>query len=94
MEITVADHPLIAHKVTLLRDVNTSSSQFRQLVEELVTLLTFEATKALAIENVDVITPRTTTTGVRLAKPTPLIIPIQKAGLGMLSRITKLLTDA
>jgi len=94
MEITVADHPLIAHKVTLLRDVNTSSSQFRQLVEELVTLLTFEATKSLAIENVQVTTPLTTTTGVRLAKPTPLIIPILRAGLGMLSGITKLLPDA
>lgn len=94
MEITVADHPLIAHKVTLLRDVTTSSSQFRQLVEELVTLLTFEATKSLAIENVEVTTPLTTTTGVRLAKPTPLIIPILRAGLGMLSGITKLLPDA
>jgi uracil phosphoribosyltransferase len=94
MEITVADHPLIAHKVTLLRDVNTSSSQFRQLVEELVTLLTFEATKSLAIENVEVTTPLTTTSGVRLAKPTPLIIPILRAGLGMLSGITKLLPDA
>ena len=94
MEITVADHPLIAHKVTLLRDVTTSSSQFRQLVEELVTLLTFEATKSLAIENVEVTTPLTTTSGVRLAKPTPLIIPILRAGLGMLSGITKLLPDA
>jgi len=94
MEITVADHPLIAHKVTLLRDLNTSSSQFRQLVEELVTLLTFEATKSLAIENVEVTTPLTTTSGVRLAKPTPLIIPILRAGLGMLSGITKLLPDA
>ena len=94
MEITVADHPLIAHKVTLLRDVTTSSSQFRQLVEELVTLLTFEATKSLAIENVEVTTPLTTTTGVKLAKPTPLIIPILRAGLGMLSGITKLLPDA
>jgi uracil phosphoribosyltransferase len=94
MEITVADHPLIAHKVTLLRDVTTSSSQFRQLVEELVTLLTFEATKSLAVENVEVTTPLATTTGVKLAKPTPLIIPILRAGLGMLSGITKLLPDA
>jgi len=94
MEITVADHPLIAHKVTLLRDVSTTSSQFRQLVEELVTLLTFEATKSLATEDVEVTTPLTTTTGVRLAKPTPLIIPILRAGLGMLSGITKLLPDA
>ena len=94
MEITVANHPLIAHKVTLLRDVNTTSSQFRQLVEELVTLLTFEATKSLATEEVEVETPLTKTTGTRLAKPTPLIIPILRAGLGMLSGITKLLPDA
>jgi len=94
MEITVANHPLIAHKVTLLRDVNTTSSQFRQLVEELVTLLTFEATKSLATEEVEVETPLTKTTGSRLAKPTPLIIPILRAGLGMLSGITKLLPDA
>ena len=94
MEITVADHPLIAHKVTLLRDVSTTSSQFRQLVEELVTLLTFEATKSLATEDVEVTTPLTRTKGVRLAKPTPLIIPILRAGLGMLSGITKLLPDA
>lgn len=94
MEITVADHPLIAHKVTLLRDVNTSSSQFRQLVEELVTLLTFEATKHLPTEEIEVETPLTTTRGVRLARPTPLIIPILRAGLGMLSGITKLLPDA
>jgi uracil phosphoribosyltransferase len=94
MEITVADHPLIAHKVTLLRDVSTTSNQFRQLVEELVTLLTFEATKSLATENIQVTTPLTKTVGVRLAKPTPLIIPILRAGLGMLSGITKLLPDA
>lgn len=94
MEITVANHPLIAHKVTLLRDINTTSSQFRQLVEELVTLLTFEATKSLATEEVEVETPLTKTTGTRLAKPTPLIIPILRAGLGMLSGITKLLPDA
>jgi uracil phosphoribosyltransferase len=94
MEITVADHPLIAHKVTLLRDVSTTSNQFRQLVEELVTLLTFEATKSLATENIEVTTPLTKTVGVKLAKPTPLIIPILRAGLGMLSGITKLLPDA
>ena len=78
----------------MLRDVNTSSSQFRQLVEELVTLLTFEATKSLEVEDVRVTTPLTETTGLRLAKPTPLIIPILRAGLGMLSGITKLLPDA
>lgn len=94
MELFVADHPLISHKLTLLRDKNTPNSQFRQLVEELVTLLTFEATKNLATEEVEVETPLTVTTGVRLASPAPLIIPILRAGLGMLSGITKLLPDA
>lgn len=94
MELFVADHPLISHKVTLLRDKNTSSSQFRQLVEELVTLLAFEATKTLATEEVKVETPLTLTKGVRLASPAPLIIPILRAGLGMLPGITKLLPDA
>ena len=94
MELFVADHPLIAHKVTLLRDRNTSSSEFRQLVEELVTLLTFEATKNLVTEEVQVETPLTKTLGKRLATPAPLIIPILRAGLGMLSGITRLLPDA
>jgi uracil phosphoribosyltransferase len=94
MELFVANHPLISHKVTLLRDKSTPSSQFRQLVEELVTLLTFEATKNLKTEPVEVETPLTKTQGYQLAKPTPLIIPILRAGLGMLSGITKLLPDA
>lgn len=94
MELTIADHPLIAHKVTSLRDTRTTSHQFRQLVEELVILLTFEATKTLPTEPVSVETPLTSATGVRLAGPAPLIVPILRAGLGMLSGITKLLPDA
>ena len=94
MELFVADHPLISHKVSLLRDKNTSSSQFRQLVEELVTLLAFEATKTLVTEEVEVETPLVLTKGVRLASPAPLIIPILRAGLGMLPGILKLLPDA
>lgn len=94
MELFVADHPLISHKVTLLRNKNTASSQFRQLVEELVTLLTFEATKKLVTEEVEVETPLTLTKGVRLTSPAPLIIPILRAGLGMLSGIAKLLPVA
>ena len=94
MELTIADHPLIAHKVTSLRDTGTTSHQFRQLVEELVILLTFEATKSLSTEPVSVETPLTSATGVRLAGPAPLIVPILRAGLGMLSGITKLLPDA
>lgn len=94
MELIVANHPLIAHKVTLLRHKDTPSSQFRQLVEELVALLTFEATKDLAVVDVEVETPLTKTVGKHLAKPTPLIIPILRAGLGMLGGITQLIPDA
>ena len=94
MELKIADHPLIAHKVTGLRDVTTSSSQFRQLVEELVTLLAFEATKSLPTEPVTIETPLTQTTGVKLSGSVPLVVPILRAGLGMLSGITKLLPDA
>lgn len=94
MDLVVANHPLISHKVTLLRDKRTPSAQFRQLVEELVTLLTFEATKGLKTDTIEVETPLTKTSGVHLAKPTPLIIPILRAGLGMLGGITKLLPDA
>lgn len=94
MELIVANHPLISHKVTLLRDKSTPSAQFRQLVEELVTLLTFEATKNLKTVPVEVETPLTKTQGHHLAKPTPLIIPILRAGLGMLGGITRLLPDA
>ena len=94
MEVNVANHPLISHKVTLLRDKNTPSAQFRQLVEELVELLTFEATKDLKTEPVKVETPLTVADGVRLAKPTPLVIPILRAGLGMLPGIMRLIPDA
>ena len=94
MELIVANHPLISHKVTLLRDKSTPSAQFRQLVEELVTLLTFEATKNLKTDPVEVETPLTKTRGYQLAKPSPLIIPILRAGLGMLGGITRLLPDA
>ena len=94
MELIVANHPLIHHKVALLRDKNTPSPLFRQLVEELVALLTFEATKDLATEEIEVETPVTKTIGRRLSKPTPLIIPILRAGLGMLGGITQLIPDA
>jgi uracil phosphoribosyltransferase len=94
MELVVADHPLISQKITLLRDRNTPSAQFRQLVEELVTLLTFEATKNLKLDRIEVETPLTKTRGFQLAQPTPLIIPILRAGLGMLAGITRLLPDA
>jgi uracil phosphoribosyltransferase len=94
MRIHVADHPLITHKLTVLRDKNTPSPVFRQLVEELVTLLAYEATREVKTEEVSVETPVTVAKGVRLSRPRPIIIPVLRAGLGMLEGIVKLLPTA
>ena len=94
MRIHVADHPLITHKLTVLRDKNTPSPVFRQLVEELVTLLAYEATREVKTTEVTIETPVTQTKGRMLSKPRPIIIPILRAGLGMLEGIVKLLPTA
>jgi len=94
MHLHVANHPLITHKLSVLRDKNTPSPVFRQLVEELVTLLAYEATRDVRVDEVDVETPVTTTKGVRLSHPRPIIVPILRAGLGMLEGMTKLLPTA
>lgn len=84
----------MSHKLTLLRDVRTPSPTFRQLTEELVTLLTYEATRGLRTEPVEITTPVAPMTGVRLAEPRPMVVPILRAGLGMLEGIIKLLPTA
>lgn len=94
MRLHVADHPLVAHKLTVLRDENTASPTFRLLVDELVTLLAYEATREVHVEAVDIVTPVTATTGVKLADPRPLVVPILRAGLGMLDGMTRLLPTA
>lgn len=94
LQIHVADHPLIAHKLTTLRDARTDSPTFRRLTDELVTLLTFEATRDVRVETVEVTTPVTVTNGVRLASPRPLVVPILRAGLGMLEGMQRLLPTA
>jgi uracil phosphoribosyltransferase len=94
MRVHVANHPLITHKITVLRDKNTPSPTFRQLVEELVTLLAYEATRDVKVHEVEVETPLTKTKGVHLANPQPLIVPILRAGLGMLEGMMKLVPTA
>ncbi|MFM2385126.1 MAG: hypothetical protein RL166_1000 [Actinomycetota bacterium] len=94
MRVHVADHPLITHKLTVLRDKNTPSPIFRQLVEELVTLLAYEATRDIRVTEVTVETPVTAAKGVKLSTPRPIIVPILRAGLGMLDGIVKLLPTA
>ena len=91
MRVYVADHPLVTHKITLLRDQTTPSPTFRQLTEELVTLLAYEATRSIRVEPHQIHTPVTATTGARLAEPRPLVVPILRAGLGMLQGMITML---
>ncbi|GLU47029.1 uracil phosphoribosyltransferase [Nocardiopsis ansamitocini] len=94
MEILVVDHPLVAHKLTTLRDARTDSPTFRRLTDELVTLLAYEATRDVRVSDVTVETPLAPAPGVQLTRPTPLVIPILRAGLGMLDGMTRLLPTA
>ncbi|GHD51372.1 uracil phosphoribosyltransferase [Mycetocola manganoxydans] len=94
MRVHVADHPLITHKLTVLRDRTTHSPVFRALTEELVTLLAYEATRNVRTETVDIETPVTSTTGLAISQPRPLVVPILRAGLGMLEGMVKLLPTA
>lgn len=94
MRVFVADHPLITHKLTVLRNESTPQPIFKQLIEELMTLLAYEATREVRVEDVEITTPVTTTVGKRLSHPLPLIVPILRAGLGMLEGMTKLVPTA
>jgi uracil phosphoribosyltransferase len=94
MRVIVVDHPLITHKLTILRDKNTPSSVFRKLTDELVTLLAYEATRDVRVVPHRIETPVAPTEGVILAEPRPLIVPILRAGLGMLDGMLRLLPTA
>lgn len=94
MQTLVADHPLVAHKLTALRDVRTETPTFRRLADELVTLLAYEATRHVRVEPATVRTPLEQAEGVKLAKPVPLIVPVLRAGVGMLDGMTRLLPSA
>jgi uracil phosphoribosyltransferase len=94
MQIHVADHPLVAHKLTVLRDERTDSPTFRRLADELVTLLAYEATRDVRTRTVTVQTPVAEARGVRLSAPKPLVVPILRAGLGMLEGMQRLLPTA
>lgn len=90
----VIEHPLVDHKLTLLRDKNTKQPVFRGLVEELVTLLAYEATRGVRVTPHAIETPVSPTTGTKLASPAPLVVPILRAGLGMLDGMLRLVPTA
>jgi len=82
--LTVMDHPLIRHKITLLRDINTKPVVFRMLVREIAQLMLYEATRDLALDSYTIETPLTATTERSLAKPYPVLVSIMRAGNAML----------
>ena len=94
MKTLVADHPLVAHKLTTLRDETTDSPTFRRLADELVTLLAYEATRDVRVADVTVTTPLGPAEGVRLTRPQPLVVPILRAGLGMLQGVLDTIPNA
>ena len=94
MRTHVVDHPLVAHKLTALRDEHTDSPTFRSLTDELVTLLAYEATREVRVDPKPITTPVGPTTGVYLAQPKPMVVPILRAGLGMLDGMMRLLPTA
>ena len=94
MELRIVDHPLVAHKLTVLRDEPTDSPTFRRLTEELVTLLAYEATRDVRVAPGTVQTPLGSADGVKLSPPRPLVVPILRAGLGMLEGMTRLMPTA
>lgn len=94
MQLRVIDHPLIKHKLTVLRDKNTPSNIFRELVSEIVMLEAYEATRSLDTVDKPIETPICPMIGQHLAEPRPMVVPILRAGLGMLDGMTRLMPTA
>ncbi len=92
--VVQVDHPLVQHKLGLLRDAGTDTQLFRQLVNELTLLLTYEATKDLATETVEVETPLERTTVRRISGKKVAVCPILRAGMGMLDGVLSLISGA
>ncbi|WP_049312406.1 uracil phosphoribosyltransferase, partial [Staphylococcus aureus] len=82
-KVHVFDHPLIQHKLSYIRDVNTGTKEFRELVDEVGMLMAYEVTRDLELQDVDIETPVTKMTAKRLAGKKLAIVPILRAGLGM-----------
>ena len=95
MSLLVVDHPLVAHRITLLRDEKTPSPVFRRAVAEIAALLAYEATRNLHVDPVTVKTPTgLDALGSRLHAPGPLLVPVLRAGLGLLDGFLSVLPEA
>ena len=93
-KVMIFDHPLIQHKVSLMRDKNTSSKEFRDLAREVAMLMTYEVTRDLPTEDVDIETPICPTTVKMLAGKKLAIIPILRAGLGFVDGMLEIIPSA
>lgn len=92
--ITICDHPLLKHKITMLRNKETGTSEFRKIVEEISMLVGYEALRNLDVEEVEVETPIETAMCPVIAGKKPAIVPILRAGLGMVEGLLKLMPVA
>lgn len=93
-KVTILDHPLIQHKISILRDVNTGTNEFRRLIEEISMLMGFEALRDLPLHDVEVTTPLETCQTPMIAGKKMAIVPILRAGLGMVNGILALVPSA
>jgi uracil phosphoribosyltransferase len=92
--VTVVDHPLVQHKCSVLRDIKTGPKEFRELVKELAMLMAYEATREFGLAETTVTTPITETTTRVLAGKKVAVVPILRAGLGMVDGILELIPAA
>ena len=92
--VVIFDHPLIQHKISLLRSVNTSSKEFRELIEEIATLMGYECLRDLPLEDVEITTPITTTKSPMIAGKKIALVPVLRAGLGMVEGMLALVPSA
>jgi uracil phosphoribosyltransferase len=92
--LTVIEHPLIRHKLTVLRDRETSKKKFKEVVDEIAMLMAYEVTKDLPLQDVEVETPLERTTTQRIAGKKLTVVPILRAGLGMVEGVVRLMPSA
>ncbi len=92
--VTVLDHPLVKHKLTILRDKNTTTNEFRQIVGEIALLEAYEATRNLALKEIAIETPMEKTKGYALAGKKLCFVPILRAGLGMVDAFLEIVPSA
>ena len=93
-QVTIMDHPLLEHKITMLRDAKTGSKEFRELIQEISMLMAYEALRDLPLEECEVTTPITAPKAKRLAGRKLAIVPILRAGLGMVDGVLALVPPA